>query len=1246
MRRVLVVGGLAGIAVAVSLGAQRADPADLILTNAKIVTMDAGRPRAAALAIRGERIAAVGTTAEVLKLKGDGTKVIDIGGKTIVPGLVDGHLHFAGLAERGQSIDLSEARSETDAAALVRRAAERMKPGEWITGSDWHTGNWGREVWPSKQTLDEAAPANPVLLAGMHGHASWANTKALDAAGVDDRTADPPGGKILRDDAGKATGIFIENAQALVRDKIPARPGSSLRDRVRKSIDLALSYGFTGAHDMGTTLETVDAYKALIVAGDFPFRITAYPRVVNAGPLLDKILAAGRHVDPGHRLIVRGVKVSIDGALGSRGAALMAPYDDEPANIGVIRVPYDQLYFIVERSLRAGFTAAIHAIGDRGNQMALDAVEQAVARVPTKDHRIRIEHAQVLRPEDVPRFAKLNLLASMQWMHCTLDMPWAEKRVGPARIKTSYAWRSLMNAGVRLVGGSDEGARTFSPFMGIHAAVTRQDAKGWPDGGWYPAQRLTREEALRSYTIDAAFASFQENDLGSLTPGKLADLAVLSKDVMTIPAAEILTTEAVMTIVGGRIAFERGGARQTSAAAGATYARPELLADTAWLAAHLQDPAVRIVDLRPRGYEDGHIPGSVHLPNAATRDPGQAPAFVPPPGDFEQSMANAGITNATRVVAYDDRGGVYAARLWWLLNYYGHSNVALLDGGWTKWTLEGRPVDRAPAFQAGRGAGGFVARPQRRWLATASDVVSAIGKPGVKIVDARTTGEIEGRELRGARRGGIVPSAIPVYWEDALNPDTRAFKAAPALARLYRDRGVLPEHDVIAYCQVGMRASHDLFVLHLLGYDKLKTYLGSWDEWGNRDDLPIAAANTAKAFVGARVINGRGTPPLDNATLIVETGRLTAVGPAASTRVPTGAERIDVTGRTIVPGFINAHGHVGDTRGLKSAAEFYTEENLRAQLGLYARYGVTTVASLGGDRETAFALRDAQRTASFDLARLLVAGPVIGATTAEEARAEVDRVAATKPDIIKIRVDDNLGTTQKMPIAAAIAVVEQAHKHGLRAAAHIFYLDDAKALARAGVDMLAHSVRDKPVDDELIGLLKGRDACVCPTLMREVSTFVYGSTPDFFSDPFFLRSADPKILDELRDPKRQETVRASRGAQAYLKALDVASANLKRLADGGVRIAFGTDTGPPARFQGFFEHEELKLMVEKAGLTPMQTIRAATSDAAACLQAKGIGVLEPGAWADFIVLEKNPAESIGNTRSIESVWIAGRRIAR
>jgi predicted amidohydrolase YtcJ len=391
----------------------------------------------------------------------------------------------------------------------------------------------------------------------MHGHASWANSRALLDSGVTRATPDPSGGKVLKDPAtGFPTGILIEHAQALVR---PAGGVEEpLTERVRKSIALALSYGLTGAHDMGTNLETVDAYQRLIDAGEFPFRITAYLRAVNAGEEFARIIMSEPSVDPTLRLQVGGIKVSIDGALGSRGAALMAPYADEPDNIGVIRVPYDQLYFIIEQSLRRGWTLAIHAIGDRGNQMALDAVEQALARVPVEDPRIRIEHAQVLRPEDVPRFRRLGLITSWQWMHATLDMPWAETRIGPERIRTSYAWRTLLDTGARLVGGSDEGARTFSPFMGIHAAVTRQDAQANPAGGWFPEQCLTREEALRSYTVDAAYAAFLEDDLGTLMPGKLADLVILSKDIMTVPDEEILTIEAVVTIVGGQVAFERG----------------------------------------------------------------------------------------------------------------------------------------------------------------------------------------------------------------------------------------------------------------------------------------------------------------------------------------------------------------------------------------------------------------------------------------------------------------------------------------------------------------------------------------------------------------------------------------------------------------------------------------------------------------------------------------------------------------
>lgn len=272
----------------------------------------------------------------------------------------------------------------------------------------------------------------------------------------------------------------------------------------------------------------------------------------------------------------------------------------------------------------------------------------------------------------------------------------------------------------------------------------------------------------------------------------------------------------------------------------ASYARPALLVETDWLAAHAHDPGIRVVDMRVRGYDEGHVPGAVYLRNDDIRDPKSPPTFLPTKEAFEQLMARLGISNRTRVIVYDERGGIYAARLWWILHHFGHSDVALLNGGWIKWSKEGRPA----SAEAPRVAATFVARPDARWVATASDVVAAIGKPGVKIVDARTTAEIEGRELRGIRRGGFIPSSIPVYWEDALDPEWKTFKPAADLEKLYRDRGILPSDEVITYCQVGMRASHDLFVLHLLGYNSLRNYYGSWEEWGNRDDLPIATVQS------------------------------------------------------------------------------------------------------------------------------------------------------------------------------------------------------------------------------------------------------------------------------------------------------------------------------------------------------------------------------------------------------------------
>jgi len=409
---------------------------------------------------------------------------------------------------------------------------------------------------------------------------------------------------------------------------------------------------------------------------------------------------------------------------------------------------------------------------------------------------------------------------------------------------------------------------------------------------------------------------------------------------------------------------------------------------------------------------------------------------------------------------------------------------------------------------------------------------------------------------------------------------------------------------------------------------------------------PASGAEPArvKAFVGARLWDGTGRPPVEGAVLLVRDGRVEAAGPPATVTVPKDAEQIVLAGKTIIPGLINAHGHLGETRGLRSGPDLYTRENVLEQLRLYARYGVTTVVSLGGDQDEGFRVRDEQDTPSLDRARLFVAGPLVDATTAEEARVQVAALAMRKPDWVKIRVDDNLGTVPKMPPAAYRAVIEEAHRRGLRVAAHIFYREDARALLEAGVDFVAHSVRDLDVDSGLVAAFKARGVCLCPTLTREVQAFVYGAEPEFFADPFFLKEADPAVLAALRDPKRQQGIRESAAAARYREALEVASRNLKALSAAGVAIAAGTDTGPPARFQGYFEHLELELMV-KAGLTPAEALLMATAGAARCLGLAGrVGTLERGAWADFVVLGADPLADIRKTKSVDSVWIAGNRV--
>lgn len=404
---------------------------------------------------------------------------------------------------------------------------------------------------------------------------------------------------------------------------------------------------------------------------------------------------------------------------------------------------------------------------------------------------------------------------------------------------------------------------------------------------------------------------------------------------------------------------------------------------------------------------------------------------------------------------------------------------------------------------------------------------------------------------------------------------------------------------------------------------------------------PVEPTPGLTAFTGARLIIGDGGA-VESGTIVVRDGVIEAVGASDAVVPPGDAATVDLAGRTVTPGLINAHGHVNDVVGLRSDPSFYTEEHVVDQLALYARYGVTTVVSLGGDGPEAVAVRGREGP-DLNHARIRVAGPVIVADTPEQAAERVNAAADMDVDFIKIRVDDNLGATEKMTPEVYRAVIDTAHERGLKLTAHLYYLDDAKALLDAGADFIAHSVRDADVDQELIGRLTASGVCVCPTLMREVSTYVYEERPEWFDDPFFLKDADPEVIAALEDPERQEGVRNSGSAQTYKAQLPTAMRNVKALHDAGVRIAMGTDTGPAARFQGYFEHGELDLMVE-SGLTPMQAIVASTRDAAACLELEGVGTLEAGNFADFVVYAENPAEDIGASRTIESVWVAGNRV--
>jgi len=530
--------------------------ADLVLTNAHIYTSDVNRPVAEALAVRGGRIAFVGSNRGALALAGPRTERLDLSGKTVITGMVDAHAHLLGLGQALRTVDLVGTRSYDEVIARVVERAKTARPGEWIRGRGWDQNDWADTRFPTHAALSRAVPNNPVYLTRVDGHAALVNAKALELAQVTAATPDPTGGRFIRDSGNNPTGVLVDGAQGIVGRVIPAPSRAELREQTLAAIAEANRWGLTGIHDAGVAPEGIAVYEELAKEGRYSLR--NYVMVRSGDSVLDAFMQRGpqKALYDG-RLWIRAIKLVADGALGSRGAALLEPYSDDPGNTGLITTPPERIKSVAVRALKAGFQVNVHAIGDRANRMVLDQFEAAFREVPTADHRFRIEHAQILRYQDIPRFAELDVIPSMQGSHQTSDMYWAPNRLGPARLGGAYAWRSLLNTGVVIPNGSDFPVEAVNPLISFHSFFTRQDADNFPPGGWMPEQRTTRQEALLSITLWPAYAAFMENESGSLTIGKYADFVVLDRDIMTVAPEEVLGTRVLLTMLGGKAVYRR-----------------------------------------------------------------------------------------------------------------------------------------------------------------------------------------------------------------------------------------------------------------------------------------------------------------------------------------------------------------------------------------------------------------------------------------------------------------------------------------------------------------------------------------------------------------------------------------------------------------------------------------------------------------------------------------------------------------
>ncbi|MFA7321072.1 MAG: amidohydrolase [Dokdonella sp.] len=553
------------LACALMIATQPLLAADLLIDNVNGYTLDsAGKlQRFEALLIDAGKVVATGKPAEMAKRAGD-ARVVDGKGRTALPGLIDAHGHVMGLGIMSLQADLTATTSLDAALARIRSFADSHKEDRWIIGRGWNQVVWKLGRFPTAQELDAVVADRPVWMERIDGHAAWANSAALKLAGIDRNTNDPVGGRIERDAEGNPTGVLVDAAMDLVGSKIPPASDAQLDKALASALQIMAGVGMTGVSDAGIDVATFNRYKRFAEAGKLTTRINVM--IGGTGKDFDAIGKDGPLLGYGHDFLsVRSVKLYADGALGSRGAAMLMPYSDDAKNSGLLFSKPDEMTAMISKAFAHGYQVCVHAIGDKGNREVLDSFAAAYTKYPAaKALRNRIEHAQVVSLDDIPRFVDLDLIASMQPTHATSDMNMAEDRVGHERIKGAYAWRSFLKQGTRIAGGSDFPVESPNPFFGLHAAVTRQDHDGHPPGGWYPKQAMTVTEALRAFTLDAAYAAHQEDSQGTLEPGKWADFILIDQDIFKIDPARIWKTRVLQTWVAGKSVYQPESATQTN----------------------------------------------------------------------------------------------------------------------------------------------------------------------------------------------------------------------------------------------------------------------------------------------------------------------------------------------------------------------------------------------------------------------------------------------------------------------------------------------------------------------------------------------------------------------------------------------------------------------------------------------------------------------------------------------------------